>query len=103
MICYLRKLHAYGLKFTVAVKPNDLASFLSRPFESSVHSLAIFHSSLPEHKACTANAIVKWTGKANEHGIKRNIYPNNWTILANKGYLGAAEQIRIITSHKAIL
>ena len=102
MVYYSGKHAAYGMKFEVAVQPTGLASFVSRPFEGSVHDVNIFKANAQHHLSRTAKSAAERAQNATDNGIGSEVHSNNWAILADKGYQGAASIACIISPHKAV-
>ena len=88
----------YGFKVEVAVRPNGMASAFSRHYPGSVSDLSILLDGIDGH--------LKRTEKQEDDDLFHDSYhlheqyPNQWAVLLDKGYQGAADTLRAITPRK---
>lgn len=95
---YSGKHKLYGYKTEVSVLPNGLALGCSDHFVGSTADIDIFYKGLAWHKSqlrkSTEDREVTDVGP----GVDR--FPRYWAVLMDKGYQGAAEQVRAIIPAK---
>jgi len=97
-VYYSGKHHLYGYKLEVSVRPNGLASDCSEHYPGSVTDISIMSERVQIHRK-------RVTKKSDETSITDECelsdeYPNEWAILADKGYQGSHEFLRTVTPHK---
>ena len=97
-ISYSAKHKLYGYKMEVSVFPTGLAACASHYCPGSVSDLTMFRELHEFHKTATEKGSDKLT--IPDHVLLRSKYPNNWAILADKGYQGAADELRVLCPKK---
>ena len=90
------KLCKYKMK--VSVFPSGLAACASAHRAGSVSDLTTFREMYDLHKTATGKGMDQLT--IPDHGPLRVKYPNLWAILTDKGYLGAADDLRVLYPRK---
>ena len=88
----------YGYKMEVSVFPSGFAACASAHRAGSVSDLTIFREMYDFHKTATEKGMDQLT--IPDHGPLREKYPNLWSILADKGYQGAADELRVLYPKK---
>lgn len=88
----------YGFKVEVAVKPNGLDCAASRHYPRSVADISILQKRIQK----TEKRLAKENDadEFEDEYILCEKYPEHWAAIADKGYQGAAEFLRIITPIK---
>ena len=97
-ISYSAKHKLYGYKMEVSVFPTGLAACASHHRPGSVSDLTMFREMHEFHKTATEKGSDQLT--IPDHGLLRSKYPNNWAILADKGYQGDADELRVLCPKK---
>ena len=67
-----------------------------------MHDVNIFKANAQHHLSRTAKSAAERAQNATDNGIGSEVHSNNWAILADKGYQGAASIACIISPHKAV-
>ena len=88
----------YGYKMEVSVFPSGFAACVSAHRAGSVSDLTIFREMYEFHKTATEKGMDQLT--ISDHGPLRGKYPNLLAILSDKGYQGAAEDLRVLYPKK---
>lgn len=88
----------YGFKVEVAVKPNGLASNASRHYAGSVSDISILSKRIMKTQARLTKSNDGET--FTDNFILSEKYPESWAAIADKGYQGAAEFLRVVTPKK---
>ena len=83
------KHHLYGVKAEVAVNPVGLAMHVSGTAKGSVANKKIATDNLNTHKKLSKKSIGGLL--VEDEGRLREIYPNHWAIILDKGYQGQLE------------
>ncbi len=88
----------YGFKVEVSARPNGIASSFSSHYPGSVSDLSIIHERI---ELCKSR-LKKREEDANyqDEFMLAEKYPNQWAVLMDKGYQGAAGVLRAITPRK---
>jgi len=94
-VYYSGKHHLYGYKLEVCVRPNGLASDVSRHYPGSVADISIMSDRVSIHRARLQKTGSDTT--IEDEADQSDVYPNEWAVLADKGYQGSHEMIRSIT------
>ena len=97
-ISYSAKHKLYGYKMEVSVLSTGLAACASHHRPGLVSDLTMFREMHEFHKTATEKRSDQLA--IPEHGLLRSKYPNNWAILADKGYQGAADELRVLCPKK---
>lgn len=97
-VYYSGKHHLYGYKLEVCVRPNGLASDVSRHYPGSVADISIMSDRVSIHRARLQKTGSDTT--IEDEADQSDVYPNEWAVLADKGYQGSHEMIRSITPYK---
>ena len=97
-ISYSAKHKLYGYKMEVSVFPTGLAACASHHRPGSVSDLTMFREMREFHQTATEKGSDQLT--IPDHGLLRSKYPNNCAILADKGYQGAADELRVLCPKK---
>ena len=84
----------YGYKMEVSVFSSGLAACASAHRAGSVSDLTIFREMYDFHKTATEKGMDQLI--IPDHGPLRGKYPNLWAILTDKGYQGAADDLRVL-------
>ena len=84
----------YGYNMEISVFPTGLAACASAHRRGSVSDLTIFNEMYEFHKTATEKAMDDLS--IPDHGPLRSKYPNLWAVLADKGYQGAADELRVL-------
>ena len=90
------KLHGY--KAEVTVRPNGIAVAFRKHYPGSQSDINIMHEGMQLH-TCRLEKTAKDDIFEDEY-ILSDEYPNHWAVLVDKGYQGAAEEIRAIVPKK---
>eukprot|EP00644_Phytophthora_capsici_P016038 jgi/Phyca11/115373/e_gw1.28.60.1 len=95
---YSGKHHLYGLKVEVSVDKRGFAINCSEHAKGSIHDITMFKNNKTFH----LSKIKKLPGdeSLNDNGPLRDSFPNEWAILADKGYQGIAAHLRCIHPKK---
>ena len=96
MFSVKRKL--YGYKMEISVFPTGLAACASAHRPGSVSDLTIFREMYEFHNTATEKGMDDVS--IPDHGSLRSKYPNLWAVLADKGYQGAADELRVLYPKK---
>jgi len=88
----------YGYKMELTVRSNGLASSYSKHYPGSVSDFNIFKQRLEKHKRRLKKTEDDEDYTDNCDGSEE--WPNHWAILADKGYQGGADIMRMITPYK---
>jgi len=88
----------YGYKMELTVRSNGLASSYSKHYPGSVSDFNIFQQRLEKHKKRLKKTEDDEDYTDNCDGSEE--WPNHWAILADKGYQGGADIMRMITPYK---
>ena len=88
----------YGYKVEVAVRPNGIASDFSKHYPGSVSDVSILYDRIKSHQC-------RLEKRDEEEKIEDNFpmserFGDSWGLLMDKGYQGAADQIRAIIPKK---
>lgn len=97
-VYFCGKHKAYGYKTEIAHAPNGLAMFVGASKPGSIHDFSIFQDNVE-----TYNEFLKKKAEdrtITDRGELRAKYPNQWALMADKGYQGAAELCRAILPKK---
>lgn len=97
-IYYSGKHKLYGLKVEMSVLPNGLAIMCSESFPGSTSDISIMSRRAIVHMDQTKKK--SYEENLEDFGQLSETYPNNWGILCDKGYQGAAAFCRAIHPHK---
>ena len=97
-ISYSAKHKLYGYKMEVLLFYTGLAACASHHRLGSISDLTIFREMNEFHKTVAEKGSDQLT--IPDHGPLRSKYPNNWAILANKFYQGAADELRVLCPKK---
>ena len=92
------KHHAYSYKTEIGHTSNGSAMFVSDVYAGSVHDFSIFKDNVSVYK----EFLKKRTNDGNieDKGELKDQYPSLWSAIADKGYQGAIELLRMILPKK---
>ena len=90
---------AYYLKTEVEVQPSGQAIYVTPHWLGSVHDMTIFRSQQSRHVQLMTKSANK-IENIPDLGPMNQKYPNQWSILLDKGYDGASSLVRTITPKK---
>uniref|UniRef100_H3GYU3 DDE Tnp4 domain-containing protein n=1 Tax=Phytophthora ramorum TaxID=164328 RepID=H3GYU3_PHYRM len=95
---YSGKHHLYGLKVEVSVDTRGFAINCSEHAKGATHDITMFKDNKSFHQA----KMAKLPGEEVLHddGPLKEKFPNEWAILADKGYQGLANYLRCIHPKK---
>lgn len=80
------------------MSPNGICINISEHNPGSVAEITNFRSHTFWHDAVTSRVGDKRHGE--DLGEREELHPNNWAILADKGYQGLSQQMRVIHPRK---
>ncbi|KAE9324764.1 hypothetical protein PF008_g17032 [Phytophthora fragariae] len=95
---YSGKHHLYGLKVEVSVNTHGFAINCSDHAKGATHDVSMFKDNKPFH----LGRMIKLPGDESlqDNGPISDKYPDQWAILADKGYQGMANYLRCIHPKK---
>lgn len=88
----------YGYKMELTVRSNGLASSYSRHYPGSVSDFNIFQQRIEKHKKRCEKTEEDEDMADNYEGSEE--WPKHWAILADKGYQGGDQIMRVISPYK---
>src|SRR5690606_12954654 len=86
---------SYGVKTESAHYPNGQVVAISRHHPGSVSDFTIFTQNVDRYKELVKKTPAEMT--IPDHGTLRSRYPDQWGILADRGYQGAGSIMRAYT------
>lgn len=89
---------AYGYKVEASVLPNGICIGVTRHYAGSVSDIDIMRQNEAFHNVQTKKQASEY--EITDIGDLRTQYPDRWAILADKGYQGASQILRVIVPKK---
>jgi DDE superfamily endonuclease len=88
----------HGLKTEASVLPNGLAIYVLPYQKGAVCDVVILHETMKQHHEMTLKMDVD--SAMADTGELHKEYPQRWAVLADKGYVGAAEPLQVVHPSK---